>query len=595
MKFKYTIPLFSILFISLLISCQKEENNEPPPFANLDCESIENILEALNKVNDDFEYVSNYDFSNGQLSLEISDNSMVQIDSGCVLKVKELKDKSQLVIYFDDSNSFAINYRNAVDLDFIYNPNGYTPLSGRVDVRSNKEVKLKLTIRSKYQNEEDYSFTFNGSVTDAQLPVLGLYYDHNNRIYFELSDGNEVYYRDTSSVFIGVRPNYLPTIIVSKNEPERTKAGMHFVSYRSAYPTTPFIIDNNGEFRYVLDFRNHPNLNNLNYDVGMERLKNGNYYFGNIGSSNVYEIDVLGNIINSWNFSPYIFHHNVQEKENGNLLVTVSAFDEHNSGFQAIEDWIIELDRNSGNVVNTWNLKESLNEDREIYGWAVYETVVDWAHVNAVIHDPRDNSIIVSCRTQGVVKLDENNNVKWILGPHLEWGENGRGEDLNQYLLTPLASSGAEIEDSDVLNGLEPHPDFEWPWYQHAPYLDQEGDLWIFDNGQDRNFRFGDQYSRAVEYKLNEDAMTIEQKWQYGKERGIECYSRIVSDVDFHNDVNTVYFCPGSRVQNGGGNFGGKIIEVDYTTGEVLTEILINAPDIVFHRAEKMTLYPHNY
>ena len=89
--------------------------------------------------------------------------------------------------------------------------------------------------------------------------------------------------------------------------------------------------------------------------------------------------------------------------------------------------------------------------------------------------------------------------------------------------------------------------------------------------------------------------MTIEQKWQYGKERGIECYSRIVSDVDFHKDVNTVYFCPGSRVQNGGGNFGGKIIEVDYTTGEVLTEILINAPDIVFHRAEKMTLYPHNY
>ncbi len=408
-------------------------------------------------------------------------------------------------------------------------------------------------------------------------------------------DDEKTYYRDTLEYVLGERPNFLPTIIADVNQQANAEPGMHFVSYRSFNPTNPFIFDNTGEFRYVLNFASDPRFSNLNYDVGMERLQNGNYYFGAWPTSFLYEIDVLGNVINEWNISPYEFHHNVQEKENGNLLITASLYDEHADGGQAIEDWILELDRNSGTIVNQWDLKESLDENREILGWAVYGNIIDWAHANAVIHDPSDNSIIVSCRTQGVVKLDENNNVVWILGNHKAWGTNRRGEDLNQFLLQPLDNSGAEITDQRMLEGERQHPDFEWPWYQHAPFISDNGTLFLFDNGDNRNYSPSERYSRAVEYEIDETNRTIRQVWQYGKERGVEAFSRIVSDVDQLEQTGNILFCPGSRVFNGGGNFGGKIIEVDYDTKEVIQEFRINAPDIVFHRTEKLPLYPSNY
>jgi arylsulfate sulfotransferase len=139
------------------------------------------------------------------------------------------------------------------------------------------------------------------------------------------------------------------------------------------------------------------------------------------------------------------------------------------------------------------------------------------------------------------------------------------------------------------------HPDFEWPWYQHAPFVAPNGHLFVFDNGEFRNFSNDNAYSRAVEYKIDTENKTVQQIWQYGKERGFETYSRIVSDVDLLPETGNVYFCPGSRVDNSGGNYGAKIIELDYNTKEVVFEMRINYDGIVFHRAERLPLYPSSY
>ena len=344
---------------------------------------------------------------------------------------------------------------------------------------------------------------------------------------------------------------------------------MNLVSSRLGHPSSPYIVDNYGEFRYVLDFSADPNLSDLNYDVGMERLANGNYYFGKWLSNQLYEIDLLGNIINTWDLGPYEFHHNVQEKSDGNLLATVSKYDAHSTGRKAIEDWIIEIDRQTGAIVNEWDLKESLDETREVWGWWLWSDLIDWAHANAVIHDPSDNTIIVSCRTQCVVKLDEDNNVVWILSNHKDWGSNKKGIDLNTKLLNATDQSGNLIDDIKVQEGEELHPEFEWPWYQHAPFLAENGNLFVFDNGENRNFNSDTRYSRAVEYEIDEEKMTVKQVWQYGKERGSETYSRIVSDVDQLPQTGNIFFCPGSRVNNGGGNFGAKLVEIDYDTRDV--------------------------
>ena len=107
------------------------------------------------------------------------------------------------------------------------------------------------------------------------------------------------------------------------------------------------------------------------------------------------------------------------------------------------------------------------------------------------------------------------------------------------------------------------------------------GNLMIFDNGDNRNYTNAGPYSRAVEYEIDEQNMTIKQVWSYGKERGSETYARIVSKVSYLSDKNTVLFTPGSAVS--AGIPAGKVVEVDYSTKSVLFEATINPPNTIFN------------
>jgi hypothetical protein len=88
----------------------------------------------------------------------------------------------------------------------------------------------------------------------------------------------------------------------------------------------------------------------------------------------------------------------------------------------------------------------------------------DWGHENAVIEDPRDHSLIVSLRHQNaVIKFTRAGQLKWILGPHENWGP-----AFQPYLLTPVG---------------EP---FAWNYAQHAPEITPQGTLLLYDNGDYR-------------------------------------------------------------------------------------------------------------
>ena len=145
-----------------------------------------------------------------------------------------------------------------------------------------------------------------------------------------------------------------------------------------------------------------------------------------------------------------------------------------------------------------------------------------------------------------------------------------------------------------MLDGATNHPDFEWAWYQHAPELLPDGTLLLFDNGDNRNYTDQQLYSRAVVYRIDTGAMTIQQVWQYGTERGTDTFSRIVSDVDYHAAEDNMVFMPGAVVS--GASDYGKMVEVDYTTGAVVFEATITPPiapfGITFHRVERLSLYP---
>jgi len=469
----------------------------------------------------------------------------------------------------------------------ILNPTGYTPLAAELKLQTIQPVQIELEIVSPSDDEENLIHRFEEIDTSFTLPVLGLYVGHNNRLHIRFyDDGNQLLGEETRLINTPQLFPEPPTIDVLVNT-GRKKSGMNLVTYAGRtnppLPQMPIIFDQYGHIRWYADYATHLNLRGLTYDAGVERLQNGNLYFGDLHTDHLFEIDMFGRVVNEWPLPGFDFHHNVFELPSGNLLATVSR-----RGISTIEDHIVEVDRNSGIIVNVWDLRESLDHRRLSGGGSR-----DWFHGNGLTYDEEKDAIIVSGRNQGVVKLTRNNEVIWLLAQHTAWDQSGNGTDLKTKLLQPLDANGKPITDLRVVAGYANHPEFSWARGQHAPKLTPQGTLFLFDNFAGPPG--GPAVSRAVEYQIDEEAMTIQQVWEYGLERGRTTYSARVSDVDYHPDENTVAFMPGDNFDEYGPN--GKIIEVDYTTKEVVYEAVIRKDHVdyfMFHRVERIPLYPQN-
>src|SRR5262249_39332709 len=156
---------------------------------------------------------------------------------------------------------------------------------------------------------------------------------------------------------------------------------------------------------------------------------------------------------------------------------------------------IVELSATNSALLNTWSLIDMLDPTRIDYlTFLIPFWGVDAEHANAITEDPRDNSLIVSLRNQdAVVKFSRTTGqLKWILGPHQNWGP-----EWQPYLLNPVG------------------PSFQWQYGQHAPVITPQGTLLLYDNGNLRAEPFdatvadADNYSRAVEYSIDETNMQV--------------------------------------------------------------------------------------
>jgi len=196
----------------------------------------------------------------------------------------------------------------------------------------------------------------------------------------------------------------------------------------------------------------------------------------------------------------------------------------------------------------------------------------DWLHMNGLAFVESDSTIIVSGRNQGLVKISWNDELKWILSPKRNWGKSGRdakGLDTKPFLLTAVNSNGKPYKNA-VQNGIKSANDFDFSWGPHAPEILPNGNILVFDNGFFRSHNNDNNYSRAVEYRVNENDKTVEQIWQYGKERGTMLFSSIVSDVDYLHITKNILVTSGFILPKA--NHSAKIIEVDYETGKEVFE-----------------------
>ncbi len=489
-----------------------------------------------------------------------------------------------------DDNSEVIVFEDLILSDsLVLNPTGYVPLAAQLHLETASAVEIEIEIVHPDRSDASLIHRFDESATSFSLPILGLFPDHNNTIRIRFyTPRNQLLGEITRSLETEELLPELPEITVKINT-DRKKDGMNLVSYfghtNYEFPDIPFIFDQHGHIRWYANMETHPVLKNLSYSSGLGRLRNGNLYMADAASARIVEMDMLGHILQEWLFPGYDFHHDLQELPNGNLLATVTKKDH-----STIQDHILEIHRINRNVVQIWDLQKSLDSNRLL---SPVSNSKNWLHANGLSYDENNDAIIVSSRIQGTIKLTRNNEVIWILAPHRDWGKSGDGIDLSSKLLQPLDANGSPITDPQVLEGFVDHPDFSWPWYQHAPQWISPETLFLFDNGYRRNYmEFHATFSRAVEYQIDEEAMTIQQIWEYGRDRNIETYSEIVSDVDYHISEQSVMFMPGANQRFG---LNGKMIEVDYATKTVLYEAEIRKPPpahrVTFQGIERIPIY----
>ena len=466
-------------------------------------------------------------------------------------------------------------------LDFTLDPYSRTPLAGLLELELDRECLLEVNTRG--QDNNDLIKKYDVPSSSFSVPVLGLYAGTTNQVVITVTDPAGLKSQEALFITTAPLPQIYPGAEVLVSEPDEMEPGMILV-YLKKYingltnGTKPLacIIDPYGKVRWIyLD----------DFSTSFQRLQNGNWLIGS--PEGAFEMDMLGNRTgNRWDI-PHV-HHDIVELPNGDFL----ALSEHDD---SVEDVVLEISRQDSRIIKEWDFKSILDPSRPMAPY--HPNPNDWLHLNGMDYDPVDDAIIVSGRNQSaVVKIDrQSGEIIWILGNHENWPE-----EYQKYLLTPVGEN------------------FEWQWGQHAPMLhpDDHSRIILFDNGNERSYENPlpamENYSRGVEYRVDEERMEVYQLWQYGKQRGRELFCPYICDADYLIRTDNRLMSFGGITRNLNGNSSeifneetGSIIPVkNYThiiesdiNGKVVFEVIFADKSLSFagfrsYRAHKLSIYP---
>ncbi len=411
--------------------------------------------------------------------------------------------------------------------------------------------------------------------------------------------------------------------------------GAHFVwnnpmggALEWAFNSQIGIIDTAGEVRgYLLDDKLSDPKDpwSSGYMMGFQQTKDGALTWG-FGQRYV-KYDLMGRKIFNRLLPPQYsdFSHAFDNAQNGHSFLRVANADyrrRDGKRVHTVRDVIVELDENGG-VVDDFRLYDILDPYRDNVVKAMDQGAVclnidaekagqtlsaqelakmdengqfgdiagvgpgrNWAHVNSVDYDPTDDSIIISSRHQGIVKIGRDKKVKWILASPEGWKKG-----LKEALLTPVDKTGKPIK----CEGSKCEGDFDWSWTQHTAWrIDSKSDnnilfLSVFDNGDARGMEQPPlpdmKYSRAVVYKIDQRKKTVEQIWEVGKELGHPYFCPVTGLTKYMEDTDTmmVYWSTaglGATPEKAGNKLGRVMPHIcEYRWGETTPVVDIKLND----------------
>jgi arylsulfate sulfotransferase len=454
----------------------------------------------------------------------------------------------------------------------VQDPYQTAPLTALLIFETPENSQISIHVPGK-DPQSAVDFTFPGFQKHHEIPIYGLYADTLNHVTLSMISETGAGAQTEVDLQTEPLPTFLQVFYVDKVNPDKYSPGFNF-----SFQAYKVVFDLNGDVRWY---------STRDWFSVFTRLKNGRYLF-TLDEHNlkiIVEQDLLGKIYGIYNI-PDGVHHDIYELPSGNWLLTTSDIKS-----STIYDYLVEMDPVSGHIVRSFDLKNYLDPTRPTV--IASSATVDWIHVNSIVYDSTDDTIIISSRNQSaVVKMTyPGMMIKWILGSHDNWSTK-----YQPYLLTPVGDN------------------FEWPWVQHHATLngpdipgDNLVDILLFDNGTYRSFDLAtaysplEWYSRVVHYRINEAAMTVEQVWEYGQARGSEIFSGmrggayLLSNGDVLGTWADIYKDdkgnPRPTIKRTDTNvtYTSKVIEIDPSNNEVVFEA--TSPDTYTYRAARAGFY----
>ena len=491
-----------------------------------------------------------------------------------------------------------------VESTFQLDPTDTTPLAGELQVNTLAATQLVVSVDD---GSESWKVTFPETALTHLVPILGFRPNTPYTVTVAVIDelGHEVALENSFSVITAPLPADFPVVEVNTSVPELMEPGFmlldRFSRGRQAPPdleTYSAIYDADGDVVWY---------SSVWGGGAMLQFENGNLFYRSDDQEFV-EIDLLGHLVSAVTPERDDLHHDVYPTTHGTYLslgrerMQVDDYptsdidpDAPRSRETVEHSPVVEFD-SDGAVINTWRPIDMLDPTRISY-LSLREVraggAFDWGHSNAVFHDVRDDSILVSVRHQeAVIKFSRaTGDLIWILGTHENWNS-----ELQPFLLTPIGVP------------------FEWQYFQHAPMVTESGTLMVFDNGNFRASPFdgktpltdAQNHSRAVEYAIDEERMEVRQVWEFGGASSPRLYAGFIGDADSlpitRNTLVTfggVTFIDGVTTENLGlGLVVTRVIEVTHDTpATVVFDMMIYEPTpglrVQTPRSEKLpSLYP---
>ena len=394
-----------------------------------------------------------------------------------------------LTLLMGCSSGAGVGFGESISIDASIVDNPLSVLSAIVTVET--DLPCEVSVQFDGGSAETKTTPPSPLGTSHEIVVVGMRPDSDYRLVpIASNEGQEVGRGTTLTFSTGSVPMDVPDFEVVVHDRELVQPGITVFGPSKTIPdgmdTYLVGVDEAG---YVVWYYTATAEDAFTNDRMVRPLPNGNLL--TMGQDFLREIHVSGvtrHEIRADQTDFEIFHHDVIQTPDETLVSLTHEtreIDVPAAGgiVRVLGDIVVEFG-SEGEVVWEWSTFDHLDTTRfptDLSQMTNHDDAYDWTHANAVEYIETDDSLLLSLRSQHwVLKIDRaTGNILWRLGPEGDFELEGEGE---------------------------------WFYGQHTPRPGENGELLLYDNGNDRPD--SELHSRAAAFHLDETNAKAVQYWE---------------------------------------------------------------------------------